>query len=80
MDTTSTIQRDLIEQFHLRPETWRCDCGAVLYVKPSPTKEWPYGIITESEDPGSRWRYVDGVWEHHHGYPVGHVKTRRAGS
>lgn len=42
--------------------TWRCyECG-----------DYP-------GSPGSdlaRWRWVGNQWEHHHGYPVGHMPSR----
>lgn len=40
-------------------QTWICECGA---------KHTRYTLTPE-------WRWTGTVWEHYHGYPIGHVQT-----
>ena len=48
---------------------------------PQPTEDvWRCEQCGEAADPVSaHWRWTGEIWEHHHGYPAGHIPARNFG-
>ena len=60
------------------PSSFRGDIAARAAAQDEDARHWACIECGEKADPNSsKWRWSGDCWEHHHGYPIGHVPARR---